>query len=183
MTGQEQTPADGPEGALWAFALAVYGRRGVAEACLCLQDRCGADVPLMLAVLFAAGRGMAPDRGRMERLDTLCRDWRSEVVMPLRKARRWIKGRDWMETHAAVPALRDGIKALELEAERIELMALEAEVASWGEPARAPATTDYRNVLAEFLRFCEAGSGSDAEGADVEKAVATIVEAVRKETL
>lgn len=118
----------------------------------------------------------------MGQLDALCQEWRRQVVVPLREARRWIKGGNWMQRQEAVPALREGIKALELESERIQLMALEAEIVSWGVPERPPATTNYRRALFQLLQFCDADLGRDAESADVENAVATIADAVRDET-
>ena len=38
----------------WAFALALYARPGVAEACLTLQNEAGVDVMLLLVAIFAA---------------------------------------------------------------------------------------------------------------------------------
>ena len=61
-------------GALWRFALAVYQKPGVSDACLLLQDRHGCNVPLLLFAAWAgAERGVvltadevaaAQERGR-----------------------------------------------------------------------------------------------------------------------
>ena len=40
----------------WAFALDIYARAGVADACLTLQNEAGVDVTMMLMVIFAAVR-------------------------------------------------------------------------------------------------------------------------------
>jgi uncharacterized protein (TIGR02444 family) len=42
----------------WAFALAIYARPGVAEACLNLQHEADVDVMLLLMAAFAARRGL-----------------------------------------------------------------------------------------------------------------------------
>ena len=111
-----------PEDAFWEFSLRTYARAGVAPACLGLQDRRGADVNLLLYCCWiaAAGRG-ALERDALERLVALTRAWQDTVIAPLRAVRRRLKG----ETLAAVPAdrregLRDDLKRVELEAERIE---------------------------------------------------------------
>ena len=47
-------------GALWRFALAVYQKPGVSDACLLLQDRHGCNVTLLLFAAWAgAERGVA----------------------------------------------------------------------------------------------------------------------------
>lgn len=104
----------------WDFSLAFYGAPGVAEACLALQDRSGmdggADVNLLLFCCWAGRAGHRLTAAELERLLGASADWQGEVVRPLRAARRWLKA----EGGPAEGALRERIKALELEAERIE---------------------------------------------------------------
>src|SRR5262249_46833557 len=99
---------------LWEFSLALYARPGVPEACLALQDRHGLDVNLVLASLWAAtgGRG-ALDGARIAALRDASQAWQEQVVAPLRGVRRRLKGGPERE-------FREQLKALELEAERIE---------------------------------------------------------------
>jgi uncharacterized protein (TIGR02444 family) len=114
--------------ALWDFALAVYGRPGVAEACIALQDEAGADVVLMLGLLWLAqAHGRAASEAEIEVLDrTLC-EWRGMVVQPLRDIRRALKPRlDGLPPAAA--ALRERLKSAELEAERIAFALLAAAI-------------------------------------------------------
>jgi uncharacterized protein (TIGR02444 family) len=40
-----------PDDPFWRFSLDLYGRPGVAPACLALQDEAGADVNLVLYLL------------------------------------------------------------------------------------------------------------------------------------
>ncbi|HEY9550471.1 MAG TPA: TIGR02444 family protein, partial [Kiloniellaceae bacterium] len=50
----EETP-------FWQFSGAVYARRGVAEACLALQQRHGLDVNLLLFCAWAGSNGRRLD--------------------------------------------------------------------------------------------------------------------------
>ncbi|CAO3429664.1 TIGR02444 family protein [Azospirillum doebereinerae] len=97
----------------WDFSLAVYGRPGVPACCLALQDGRGIDVNLLL---FAAWAGMdcatALSAEALERVDSAVAAWRREVVQPLRAVRRRVKAED--------EALYRRMKAVELEAERIQ---------------------------------------------------------------
>ncbi len=96
----------------WDWAVEAYARPGVAEACLDLQDTYGQNVPLLL---WAIWRG-----GDVAAAVDLARAWEDEVVGPLRGVRRRLKGR------AGAEALREQVKAVELEAERTLMQALEA---------------------------------------------------------
>ncbi|MEE8435964.1 MAG: TIGR02444 family protein [bacterium] len=102
----------------WNFSLAVYNRPGVPEACLRLQDECGADVNLVLFILWQAceGREMTP-RGVAE-IEAAVGDWPAEVVRPLREVRRWLKKNPLADDRSG--ALRDEVKKLELDSERLQ---------------------------------------------------------------
>ena len=138
-----------PEDSLWRFALAVYGQPGVEAVCLDLQERLGADVPLLLFVLWAgAACGVrlpdaAPD-ATMERLSAEADAWRNAVVAPLRGVRRHLKG------VAGAEAFRQTVKDAELEAERLGLARLCR--ASGLRPAasdRAAAEANVRRLIGE----------------------------------
>ncbi len=111
--------ADFPANPFWDFSLAVYGRPGMAPACLALQDRHGLDVNLLLLCCWAGEQGRTLAPAEIEELVAVVRPWQEEVVQPLRAVRRWLKNQ------AAVPAglagtLREQILARELDAERLE---------------------------------------------------------------
>src|SRR5262249_6915793 len=92
MEGGDDTALD-VEGPQWSFAVDLYGRPAVSEACLALQDRLGGAVCLLLFTLFVArGHEIALDEGDFERLDAAVADWRREVIEPLRSLRRRLKG-------------------------------------------------------------------------------------------
>lgn len=134
-----------PADAFWQFSLTVYARPGVAEACLGLQDRLGLDVNLLLFCCWAGRRGRALSEADVRSLRAAVGPWHDEVVRPLRRARRWLKGREALASGAAGD-LRADIKAQELEAERIEQTLL-AETVPCAEGAADPAAA-AGNLLA-----------------------------------
>lgn len=87
---------------------------------LCLEMQALHDVDIVLALFFwaadAAGRSPTPTEALA--LEAGIKDWRDTVVRPIRNARKWLKSR--MDTPAEA-LFRDRLKALELEAERLEL--------------------------------------------------------------
>jgi uncharacterized protein (TIGR02444 family) len=105
----------------WAFALALYARPGVAEASLALQNEADVDVMLLLMVTFAAVKHrtlLTPEE--IAALDAACRPWREHIVRNLRTIRRELKTGPQPAPSSETEQLRSKIKALELEAERLE---------------------------------------------------------------
>jgi uncharacterized protein (TIGR02444 family) len=107
------------ENPFWDFSLAVYGREGVAAACLGLQERHGLDVNLLLFGCWAGRRGRVLEAAEVARLIEAAGPWHEGVVRPLRAARRWLKAQDTASKSEA-EALRARVKAAELSAEEIE---------------------------------------------------------------
>ena len=108
---------------LWPWALAAYARPGVAEECLRLQDDAAQNVPLLLWAVWSAEAVRAPDLAAGARLT---RAWDAEAVAPLRRLRRALKAASPTLGDADRQAVRDQIGAVELNAERRLLLALEA---------------------------------------------------------
>lgn len=106
-----------PPNPFWDHALALYAAPGVEQACIGLQDRLGADVNLLLFCCWAGHRGHALSPAELDRLLAASESWQDEVVAPLRQVRRRLKQGDGAS--AAVAKLREAVKALELQAERI----------------------------------------------------------------
>lgn len=104
--------------------LEIYAKPGVARACLDLQDRLDLDVLLFLAVLYAAGRDCCLDAEAIRALDDGCEQWRTEVVRPLRTVRVRLKANPWIESMRPVAPFRASLKALELQAEKLQVLAL-----------------------------------------------------------
>ncbi|NWB62216.1 MULTISPECIES: TIGR02444 family protein [unclassified Pseudomonas] len=113
---------------LWSFALSTYARSGVEDACLRLQAQ-GADVCLVLCGLWLEQRGVAPQPSRLQALRQIAGPWQAEVVEPLRQVRtQW---RAMAQQDAELGALREWVKALELDAERLLLSRLEGVAQHW----------------------------------------------------
>ena len=114
---------------LWDFAVALYARPGVAEACLRRQDEEGADVCLLLAALWLEQRGIADSATRVAQLERLARPWQAGVSGALRQLRRAWKSA--AAEDAELAELRRQLATLELQAERILLQRLEALTSNW----------------------------------------------------
>ncbi|WP_371232465.1 TIGR02444 family protein [Pseudomonas sp. QE6] len=113
---------------VWSYALKLYARPGVEPACLALQEA-GADVCLALAAAWLGSAGVAFSQARMDALDSVAQDWREDVIVPLRSLRqRW---REAAKQDTELAPLRERIKQLELEAEKVLLERLESVAKDW----------------------------------------------------
>ena len=140
------------EASLWSFACAVYAQPNVAEACLALQDRQQADVNLLLfAAWMATERGVMLTPAVVVRAHELVRQWRQEVVRPLRQARSQLKLPQALVSDAEREALRQDAKTLELRAEKLQLTGLQAQfndvLPDEAEPAGDLVGLNLRHVL------------------------------------
>ena len=110
----------------WNFSLRIYAQPKIADVCLDLQDRFGADVNLVLFMLWAAARERRLDPVEIGEIAFFVENWRKHIITPLRLARRALKAppRGWPieETES----LRQRVKADELEAERLQQNAMSA---------------------------------------------------------
>lgn len=111
---------------LWDWAVRAYASDGVGEACLHLQDAAGQNVPLLLWAAWAARTGRNPDADALEAACDIARAWQEAAIAPLRAVRRTLKRRNPDLEDADREAVRAQVKAVELEAERRLLAALEA---------------------------------------------------------
>lgn len=118
---------DFPPCSLWDYSVALYGRDGVAEACLLLQERHQLDVNLVLYCIWAASTGAgALDR---EEMATVCRaaaEWHVRVVRHLRSLRQGLKEPIGPAPQELAQALRRQVAKSELDAEHIEQLVLAA---------------------------------------------------------
>lgn len=139
-----------PDNALWDFSLALYGRPGVAPACLALQDEGAADVNLVLYLLWCAATHRPLDAAAIEVADRRVAPWRSTVVEPLRAVRRALKDRSFAEFGSET--YRGRIKAVELEAERLVQDVLFRHAPAPGTPHdRAAAAADHLGLYGHHL--------------------------------
>lgn len=143
------TTADSP--GLWDFSLALYSQPGVEGLCLSLQEEAGVDVCLLLCTAWLSVRGVSLDRERLAALERLCDPWQRQVVLPLRRVRRHLKGEALASAELA--ACREAVKTAELAAEKRQLRCCEDLARQWpAAPVTAepglPAVKSYLQTLA-----------------------------------
>ncbi len=145
--------------AIWAWALEAYGRPGVPEATLRLQDFHGQNTSLLLWAVYAEAR----DADLVTRAAAAARAWDAVALVPLRAVRRALKPALTPFDDGAREALREEVKRLELASERLLMEtlaglsdhrggagALEAMMAAsraWGQPAPADALAELAAAL------------------------------------
>jgi uncharacterized protein (TIGR02444 family) len=108
----------------WRFSLAFYRRPGVAESCIALQDDAGVDVNLLMFVLWHATLKRVLSQAQIEALEARVAPWRDATVIPLRTVRRALKSAPELVAPHAAELFRAKIKAVELEAERLQQEAM-----------------------------------------------------------
>jgi uncharacterized protein (TIGR02444 family) len=137
----------------WRFSLNFYRQAGVAEACIALQDDCGVDVNLMLFLLWLAANGRQLSLDNIKELDQAVRTWRDLTVIPIREIRRKLKAAPTLVVAGKQEAFRTKVKAIELEAERLQQEALYARSRSGsrGSTARPPAAARANLAAYESL--------------------------------
>jgi uncharacterized protein (TIGR02444 family) len=157
----------------WRFSLRFYRLPGVADACITLQENSGCDVNLLLFLLWHAllGRRLATEE--IQRLEQDIAPWRDRTVVPLRAVRRALKSPPALVEAGTTEAFRTRIKAVELEAERLQQEAMYARVRETllGEAALSVAQAARANVGAyeEICRAAFAPAAVDTLLAALEK--------------
>jgi hypothetical protein len=103
------------------------------------------------------------DEATMDRIEALVRDWRTEVVVPLRAIRRRLKGPVGEFEPTATSTLRNEVKRIELAAERLQQEKLESSLSKDGVGAGGRSRGDCaRQNVALYLE--RLGSTGDARG-------------------
>jgi uncharacterized protein (TIGR02444 family) len=108
----------------WRFSLRFYRQPGVADACIALQEQSGVDVNLLLFLLWHATRKRALSAAEVEELERRIAPWRDATVIALRTVRRALKSPPALVGAATAELFRTKIKAVELEAERLQQEAM-----------------------------------------------------------
>jgi uncharacterized protein (TIGR02444 family) len=157
------------EDELWRFSLAFYAVPGIARALITLQDRDRLDVNLILFALWLglSGYGLL-DTDALAAADRAIRAIRTEVVEPLRTLRRRLKG----NPDTSVQNLREGIKELELAAERV----VQSRLACLAGPrdSEAPHDTRLAAAYANLALYLGPERLDMAEAAVIRKAIEAI---------
>ena len=108
----------------WRFSLQFYRLPAVADACIALQEEAGVDVNLLLFLLWHASRRRQFSASDVAAVEGKIAGWRDATVVPLRAVRRILKSPPGLVAPQTAGAFRNRIKAVELEAERLQQEAM-----------------------------------------------------------
>jgi uncharacterized protein (TIGR02444 family) len=145
----------------WRFSLQFYRLPKVADACIALQEDAGVDVNLLLFLLWHAKQRRRLSAADVATLESQIAPWRDLTVIPLRSVRRGLKSPPALVAAPTAEAFRNRIKAVELEAERLQqeamyaLAPLGSEAVTADEAARANVAA-YEGLLG--VRFPQAAA-------------------------
>lgn len=172
MTKPETEPSSAGS-PFWRFSLRFYRRPGVADACIALQEESGADVNLLLFLLWHGAQRRALSAGEVAGLEAKVAAWRERAIVPLRAIRRALKSPQDLVDGAVAEVFRTRIKAVELEAERLQQEAMHGLVRTTllGQPAPSVAEAARANVAAYAV-----GCGKDFAAPAVETLLAALRE-------
>jgi uncharacterized protein (TIGR02444 family) len=148
MSATENVPVS--KSPFWRFSVKFYAEPGVAQACIDLQDQAGVDVNLLFFLLWNAAEGRTLDAAEVAELDRGFGAWRDLAVVPLRELRRGLKSPPPAIEPSVAEGFRTRIKAVELEAERLqqEAMYALAQTGRIGRPAPSKTEAAQRSVAA-----------------------------------
>lgn len=131
----------------WRFSLQFYRLPKVADACITLQEEAGVDVNLLLFLLWHARQRRRLSVADVTALEQKIAPWRDITVIPLRSVRRALRSPPVLVEASTAEAFRNRVKAVELEAERLQQEAMFA-LAPLGAEAADAAAAARANVAA-----------------------------------
>ena len=122
-----------PDNPFWDFSIEFYGRDGVEERLLLLQEKLHIDVNLVLYCCWAGYIG-APflTESNIKNLLELIKDWQKLIVKPLRVLRSKLKNNTIIKNNLWSDEVRKKIKLAELDAERLEQLIIYQEYSLTG---------------------------------------------------
>lgn len=155
---------------LWRFAVDLYGRPGVSEACLTMQSEAHVDVVNLIVVVYADLILLRPlSVVELMQLHKVTAAWRADVVLPLRAIRTALKYSP-VEFLIEKEMLRERVKVDELKAEQLQILLAD----KWLQSRHPIAGLCLHGALLAFLRLHEYRE-SNAERIHI--ALAVVVEA------
>jgi uncharacterized protein (TIGR02444 family) len=165
----------------WAFALDIYARPGVADACLSLQNEAGVDVMMLLAIAFAAVKlRILLTPAEIRELDEACRPWREQIVWPLRAIRSGLKSGPLPAPSSETEQFRSKIKTVELAAERLQNQLLAERLPQRSPKPDAVTAEEIHTILGCVVSLFVKKHGSKPD-ADFLPSIDKIVDAVMQE--
>jgi uncharacterized protein (TIGR02444 family) len=168
--------------ASWTFAVELYSKPGLSEACLNLQDSLEVDISFLLFVAFAASQlGIVLADADLTALNQEVSVWRGEVVRPLRAVRGYLKAHSGPALSGVAEPLRKQVKSAELLSEHVEFALL----ARWLDHNPRTATQgspDIAGVLQRTVVVAARQSGHAGEALSapqIKNALKTLADALR----
>ena len=142
----------------WRFSVKFYAVPGVAEACIELQDKAKVDVNILFFLLWNATEKRALNATDVAEVERTIGGWREMAVVPIRNIRRALKSPPPVMSPDVAEGFRTRVKAVELEAERLQQEALFdlAQSGRFGQPVGSPieaariSVSAYQGVLGPF---------------------------------
>ena len=156
---------------IWDFVLNYYGRKGVSDALIGLQDNHGIDVNMLLFLMWMAAQGKCVATEDVKFVSTTSHAWQRAVVVPIRAVRRLLKENAPLVPAEAAAAFRKKVQAIELEGEQLQLNAMAALVGRLKPAQASPEEAARRNV-----KTFEAVAGKTFPPAAVDGLVRALVE-------
>jgi uncharacterized protein (TIGR02444 family) len=134
------------------FALTLYRRAGIADACLNLQNRHDLDVNVVLFAAFVgAVRRQTLINADLDLAQRRVDAWHQEVVRPLRAVRQRLKTGPLPAPNDATGSLRRKLARLEIEAEVIELDQLGALIPEMHSPRSTSSAAECATAAIETV--------------------------------
>jgi uncharacterized protein (TIGR02444 family) len=170
------------------FAITVYRKHDVADACLTLQQELGLDVPVLLFCAWYAGTHGELDEKMLAKVIERSRPFSLHVVQPLRQARRWMKQPADSQkaimmaaNQEAWQSLREKIKSIEISAELLWLDALQNLTESQASRAKKINFCE-RNAMENMQRYCQTfKSAAERDALKVNELISRIAEAGKQQ--
>ena len=156
---------------IWDFVLNYYGRKGVSDGLIGLQDNHGIDVNMLLFLMWMAAQGKCVATEDVKFVSTTSHAWQRAVVVPIRAVRRLLKENAPLVPAEAAAAFRKKVQAIELEGEQLQLNAMAALVGRLKPAQASPEEAARRNV-----KTFEAVAGKTFPPAAVDGLVRALVE-------
>jgi uncharacterized protein (TIGR02444 family) len=139
----------------WRFSVKFYAVPGVAPACIELQDMAKVDVNVLFFLLWNATERRALNAAEVAEIERIIGPWREMAVIPIRNVRRALKTPPAALAPDTAEGFRTRIKAVELEAERLQQEALFnlVQTSRLGRPTASPidaardSVSSYQGVI------------------------------------
>tara|TARA_B100000700_G_scaffold250612_1_gene281316 strand:+ start:120 stop:641 length:522 start_codon:yes stop_codon:yes gene_type:complete len=144
---------------LWNYSLRFYDDPETEKALIDAQNRLGADVNLILYLLFRAQGGLRLDLDDIKNAENAVNSWRSGVIQPLREIRRNLKNYPHSLPKNDQAKIRREIKDLEIKTEQFQQQHLE----NLGLKGRSAAPNDAaQDNLAAYAKILSAAVSDHA---------------------